>query len=291
MKRFLALALVLILALSLTACKFSIGNNSDPTGSSDPTSTPESTTSNPSGELTLAALKKAAEDAGYTKFQGMSSTTNQDETLPKPVEGFTIGIKEDSGSTGYNISVNEFASKEEAAEYAGYIVKEGHYGNAHLSGKFTAVFITDIAKNAESALMDAFKAAGWTEDTIPEYTYTPPAAEHSEGLQALIQAVRDLGFETRDEFIPDFSATIEPQDGFIATFYTSKGMSDIQFFEFKDNAEALAYKAENDDPDATFPKEHIVVGKFAAEVKSLSKESGAECKKFVEDVFSKAGVN
>ena len=280
MKKIFAISLVVILAMSLLAA---CGSNGDKNG--EPTSAP---TENPTVELTLAALKKAAEDTGQTKFQGTSTVSNKEDTLPEPTDGFTIGIVDDKGSTNYNIAVNEFASKEEAGEYAGYIVFNSGFGNVYLSGKFTAVFIGDEAKSVEQALMEAFKTAGWSEDSIPEYT--PPEVEHSEALQSLIQAVRDMSFETRDQFMPDFSAKIEPLDGFTVSFQTSKGASDIQFFEFKDNAEALAYKAENDDPDATFPKEHIVADKFAAEVQSLSEESGAECKKFVKDVFDKAGV-
>jgi|GEM_PF-1751914 len=113
-----------------------------------------------------------------------------------------------------------------------------------------------------------------------------PSAELT--LEALKKAVQDLGYEVRDDYMSAFSATIEPQAGFTAT-YTSTGVYDIPFFEFRDNAEALAYKAENDAPDDMFPIEHIVLGKFAAEYSSLSEASGAECKKFVEDVFKKAG--
>ena len=106
-------------------------------------------------------------------------------------------------------------------------------------------------------------------------------------IEVLKKAAQDLGYDVRDDFMTGFSATIEPKAGFTAT-YISMGVYDIPFFEFKDNDEALAYKAENDEPDAMFPKEHIVIGRFAAECTSLSEESGAECKKFIEDVFEKA---
>jgi len=285
MKRILAIGLVFILALSLAAC----GGNSDTPSGSTPSGNNSTTSSTPAadGKLTLAALKKAAEDKGYTEFAGTSTVSNEDDTLPEPVDGFTIGIKDDKGSTGFNIAVNEFASEDEAGEYAGYIEYRGGFGNVHLSGKFTAVFIGKEATSAESDLMAAFKKAGWSEDDIP--AYTPPEVKHSEAIQSLMQAVKDLGYTVRDDYMAGFSATIKPQDGFTAS-YTSGGAYDIPFFEFKDNAEALAYKAENDDPDGMFPTEHIVVGKFAAERGGLSDESRAECKKFIEDVFEKAGV-
>ena len=298
MKKLITLALVMVLALSLAACGVSTGggeNTNPPASSNAPNgndNTPSSTLDNTpaeNGELTLAALKKAAEGMGYTEYAGTSTVSNYEDTLPKPVDGFTIGIVNvQNRSTGFNIAVNEFASEAEAGEYAGYIEYSGGHGNVHLSGKFTSVFIGDEARSAEPDLMAAFITAGWSENAIPEYT--PPEVEHSEALKSIMQAVRDLGFETRDDFMTRFSATIEPQDGFTASFIGAESASDIPFFEFKDNAEALAYKAENDDPDGMFPTEHIVSGKFAAEITSLSEESGAECKKFVEDVFETASV-
>ena len=117
---------------------------------------------------------------------------------------------------------------------------------------------------------------------------TTPSGELT--LDALKKAVQDLGYNTRDDFMPGFTAGIDPQAGFTATYTsdTSMGVYDIPFYEFRDNAEALAYKAENDAPDDFFPKECIVAGKFAAKNSSLSEASGAECKKFIEDVFEKA---
>jgi len=283
-KRGYAITLILMLALSLAACG---GNSNTPSGGdSTPSNTADSTPAAP-GTLTLAALKKAADDKGYTEYSGTSTVSNEDDTLPEPADGFTIGIKDDKGSTGFNIAVNEFASEDEAGEYAGYIEYRGGFGNVHLSGKFTAVFIGDEAESAESDLMAAFQKAGWSEDSIP--TYTPPEVGHSEAIQSLMQAVQDLGFETRDDYMTGFSATIKPVDGFTATFRGTNSASDIPFFEFKDNAEALAYKAENDKPEDFFPKEHVVAGKFAAEFSSLSEASGAECKKFIGSVYEKAG--
>jgi len=84
-------------------------------------------------------------------------------------------------------------------------------------------------------------------------------------LAALKKAVQDLGYETRDEFLFGVFSTIEPVDGFTAYFRTETAGFDLAFFEFKDNAEALEYKKQNDAPKKMNPLEHVVYGRFAAE--------------------------
>jgi hypothetical protein len=162
MKKLMAIALVMVLAFSLlTACSVSTGSDKDG-GGSTPTLGSNGNSGGDVAPGSLAALEKAAVDAGYTDIQDMSYISN--DKLAEPLDGFTIGIKDDKGSTVYGIEVNEFASEEDAQKYTDYVIAEPGFGNIHKSGKFCVNFAGKAAKNEESKILAVFTAAGWNFD-------------------------------------------------------------------------------------------------------------------------------
>jgi hypothetical protein len=284
MKKIVVIAFILVMAMALfTAC----GEAKDGNDSTNPTESFNNGGKIVPGVLSLAALKKAADDTGYTKYQGMSTVSNKEDTLPKPVEGFTIGIVDDR-STSYNIAINEFASEKDAGEYAGYIDADSGFGNAHLSGKFTAVFIGSAAASAEPGLMAAFKAAGWTDDTIPPYT--PPAPERSASMEALVKAAEDRGYTvSNDYYFSSFNSSVEPVGGFKITYSISGSAGDLDFLEFASAADAKAYKAAEDAPDDMFPKDCVINGKFVVRL-TLGFSSDSEVRELVNSISKAAGM-
>jgi len=108
-------------------------------------------------------------------------------------------------------------------------------------------------------------------------------------LSALKKAVQDLGYETSDQYLFGVFSTIEPQNGFTVYFRTETASFDFAFFEFKDNAEALAYKKQNDAPKKMNPLEHVVYGRFAAErLKIGGGNDETLLHKLIDDAFKKA---
>jgi hypothetical protein len=150
MKKFLAIAFVTVLAFSiLTACKISISDEKkEPT---DDNGTPAENDNGTPGELTLDAMKKVAEDAGYT-IGGMYTTNNYDETLVQPAKGFSIGA-----DSKFSVGVHEFASENDLREYTDYVKDKGS-STLYVSGNFCVEFKSSAI---ESEVMSLFAAAGW----------------------------------------------------------------------------------------------------------------------------------
>jgi hypothetical protein len=158
MKKTLTIALVMVLALSLlSACSVSTSSDKDG-GGSTPASGGSNNSGGKSGELTLAALKQAAKDAGFTTNEGCTYTQ-----LPEPKDGFTIRDKDKYDA----IYINEFASEQDARSYADnflaeYPVEDGFH--IAILDKFIVelgFFSGDEIFKLESDLLAAYKAAGW----------------------------------------------------------------------------------------------------------------------------------
>jgi len=297
MKKLLALALILILALSLAAC----GNITINLGGSDnietpyvpPENTPAAEAPTDDGGITLAALEQAVQDLGFeTRDDYMTAFSATIE----PQDGFTASYISDGY---YDIPFFEFRSNAEALAYkAENDEPDAMFPHEHIViGRFAA----ELTILSEAGGMDCkqfiehvFEMAGANAGTPAENVNDTPGGNDTPNggeltLDALKNAVHELGFETRDDLFFGMFSSIKPQNGFLAEYQSASVSSDISILEFKSNAEALAYKAENDEPDAMFPKEHFVFGRFAAENTILSESVGAECQKFIETVFAKAG--
>jgi len=113
-----------------------------------------------SGDLTLAEIKKAAEDAGYKTDNSKASTGDFEGTTPKPIAGFCIAGTD--GSSTLNIYVNEFETAELASEYCDYVnsLKKNQLISCNAYKKFCVQFSGD-AVDKEAALMAVFTSVGW----------------------------------------------------------------------------------------------------------------------------------
>lgn len=131
-------------------------------------------------------------------------------------------------------------------------------------------------------------------------TYTPPEKKDDDEiiddgeltLASLRQAAADTGYEIDDYYSSGSIMLSErPMDGFNVTFAPNSSVSiQIFFWEFKTEAGAQAFKAYMDDPNAMFPKDHIVYGRFVGEVpQGFSMDS--DIRAFVESIFAAAGGN
>jgi|GEM_PF-662245 len=117
-----------------------------------------------------------------------------------------------------------------------------------------------------------------------------PAAKTGGGLTlaALRQAAKDTGYEVSDDYVASILADVEPIGGFEVTF-TKGGEFHLQFFEFASEADAQAYKASEDAPNALFPEEYIIHGRFLGEVVGgFSAAKDADIRAFVTGVFTAA---
>jgi len=138
MKKFMALALALVVALSLAACEVSGAQQTN---------------------KFLAVLEKAATGAGYHTDNSISHPTNG-AGKPVPVDGFCIAGKK--GSKDLNVAVNQFASAKDAKEVCDHLNSLTAMGlvlTSHAYKEFCLEF-TGYDSN-EAALMEVFKKAGW----------------------------------------------------------------------------------------------------------------------------------
>jgi len=111
------------------------------------------------GVLSLAAMRKAASDAGFTVHGGWSTLTNSTQ---EPENGFQISVPRE-GSNFMGIAVLEFATEKLAEEYVAFAATEDAYysGNIYRSGVFTMNIAGSLVADHEAKLMEALKKAGW----------------------------------------------------------------------------------------------------------------------------------
>jgi hypothetical protein len=113
----------------------------------------------------LEALKKSAEEAGFTVWGGWSTLTNwttKSNSKQEPENGFQISVLRE-GSNFMGIAVLEFANEEVAKEYLAFAASEDAYfsGKIHRSGVFTVVIAEILVEENEAKLMEALRKAGW----------------------------------------------------------------------------------------------------------------------------------
>jgi hypothetical protein len=113
-------------------------------------------------------------------------------------------------------------------------------------------------------------------------------------LAALRQAAAATGYETGG-YYPSGSMFLneKPKGGFNVTFAPPDGDSyasiEVYFWEFASAAGAQAFKTALDEPDALFPKDHIVYERFVGQVPQGFSELDADIRAFVEGIFAAAG--
>jgi hypothetical protein len=115
------------------------------------------------GVLSIAAMKKAAADAGFTVSGGWQIHSNYEGTFPPdPEGGFCIFMPID-GSNVNVINVVEFETEDITKKYAEYLASDdvGVSQIVHRSGVFVAYISKSRAADHEAKFMDALKTAGW----------------------------------------------------------------------------------------------------------------------------------
>jgi len=117
------------------------------------------------GVLSLAAMKKAASDAGFTVNGGWFTLTNwttYSKSKQDPEDGFQISVLRE-GSNFMGIAVLEFATEELAKEYVAFAATEEAYfsGSIYRSGVFTVNIAESLVADHEAKLLEALKKAGW----------------------------------------------------------------------------------------------------------------------------------
>ena len=84
----------------------------------------------------------------------------------------------------------------------------------------------------------------------------------------------------------------KPVDGFVITFEPENGSFMLDFWEFKNEADAKAFKAANDEPEAMFPKYHLVYGRFMAKgSRGFSEKNDKAIEDFLNGIFKDALAN
>ena len=147
---FLALALILAVPAATAGQSLNHGKAKQSGGTAK---------SNTSGSLTLAALKQAAKDKGFTLSNSMSIDNTPGN--PTPRGGFDIGVMNERGALSIVIGVLEFTSAKDAQAYDRFIKnQDGVVIHTHTYDRFY-VEIQHEAYNKESDLMAAFSAVGW----------------------------------------------------------------------------------------------------------------------------------
>ena len=117
------------------------------------------------GVLSIAAMKKAAADAGFTVWGGWSTLANwttHSTSKQEPENGCQISVRRE-GSNFMGIAIIEFATEEIAKEYVAFAATEKSYfsGKIYRSGVFTVTIDESLVADHEAKLMEALKKAGW----------------------------------------------------------------------------------------------------------------------------------
>jgi hypothetical protein len=258
MKKNLAITLVLILALVLlTACG---GSNNDGGNSGN-----NNSGNNNSGDLAGVweywqggSVFLTFEFTADNKFKGKTPYKEQQGTYA--VEGNTLTMTGDDGEAEI------FTCK-----FSGNILtltdEDGDDYEMHRQGTYTP-----SDNNGNGGITD--DGTGLT-------------------LAVLRQAAANTGYET-DGYYSSGSIMLseQPIGGFNVTFAPPEGDSfasiQIFFWEFKSETGAQAFKARMDEPDALFPKDHIVSGRFVGQVPQGFSNLDADIRAFVESIFAAA---
>lgn len=124
-------------ASSSTSTAVNESSGPDPAGSTKPEASGQNIDT-PAEEpaesdLTLEAIKKATQDAGFTVEENKDM---QQRVEPKPVDGFIFTYQDESSMS--QVPVYEFSSPTDAQAYAGNVNESG-YNLCIVSGKFLAV--------------------------------------------------------------------------------------------------------------------------------------------------------
>ena len=124
------------------------------------------------GVLSIAAMKKAAADAGFTVREGtrtQSNWTTDSKSKAEPVNGFMISVRQD-GFNFMGIAILQHSTEEIAREYiefhkeANTLYNEAdiiYVDSIHRSGVFTVVIDSSLKNEHEANLLEALKKAGW----------------------------------------------------------------------------------------------------------------------------------
>jgi len=117
------------------------------------------------GVLSIGAMDKAAEDAGFTVWDGWFILSNWESKLTSdddPVDGIQISVRKNN-SNYMCMTILEWENEEIAKEYEAWAADPGSYssGNMHRSGVFTLYLESDVVAENEANLLEALKKAGW----------------------------------------------------------------------------------------------------------------------------------
>lgn len=129
MNKHVILIALIISAFLLAACNTpSVKTDNQPSDTS--TTASEEAVSQTDSGLTLAAIKKAAESAG---LEVEAAQEPQMDNEPKPVDGFTVIVKDENNEA--HIPILEFKNSDDAQAYAKQ-VNEAGYNLCIVNGKF-----------------------------------------------------------------------------------------------------------------------------------------------------------
>ena len=117
------------------------------------------------GVLSIAAMKKAAADAGFTVWGGWSTVSNwttDSKSKAEPKDGLQISVRRDD-SNFMGVAIIEFETEEIAKEYVAFGASPKAYfgGSLHRSGVFTLAIDRSLVEELEAKLLEALKKAGW----------------------------------------------------------------------------------------------------------------------------------
>ena len=117
------------------------------------------------GVLSIAAMKKAASDAGFTVWGGWSTVSNwttNSKSKAEPKDGLQISVRRE-GSNFMGVAIIEFETEEIAKEYVAFGASPDAYfgGSLHRSGVFALAIDRSLVEELEAKLLEALKKAGW----------------------------------------------------------------------------------------------------------------------------------